>query len=449
MTPDAFIQLVLDWNQTHEHKENTIPDIVWNGEHSIRYGNDKLYLAFQEYIEEQIIAARHEKQDEAGVVWKTDYIMNFRDMLLAIQLDRSYQGDIPTINKNFSTPHIITILANKGFLKPDGILPVCREPILIEENNIKLLSDIICGKSQYRLPVVYVSKTVYNQTPVAEDWLASRLKGVAHILVQADVRLNTTLKNLCNSKNEYYGEIGIYYPGDNSKHISFSYNRYEGKDSQLLEKIIKNVIRFSNTQNIAPLYTWQGVSNALLRERLDRQREAGELIEAFDEEQRKLRQQIEELTHANEVLTYENQGLRAKLSASDSVPLLFFSEEEEFFQDEIKDLVLETLTDALIETPKSSRRHDILQDLFEKNKYMHLLAMRRNKLKEILKNYDRLSNSIRQALKELGIEITDDGKHYKLVYYGDKRYCETMAKTPSDSRCGAKNLISGIINKML
>ena len=65
------------------------------------------------------------------------------------------------------------------------------------------------------------------------------------------------------------------------------------------------------------LYTWQGVSNALLRDRLSSQRaermaaetakkqaesEADQLIESVDEELQKLQRQIEDLTHANEAL---------------------------------------------------------------------------------------------------------------------------------------------------
>ena len=39
-------------------------------------------------------------------------------------------------------------------------------------------------------------------------------------------------------------------------------------------------------------------------------------------------------------------------------------------------------------------------------------------------------------MKDLGFEITEEGKHYKLTYYGDDRYQATFAKTPSDFRSG-------------
>ena len=56
-----------------------------------------------------------------------------------------------------------------------------------------------------------------------------------------------------------------------------------------------------------------------------------------------------------------------------------------------------------------------------------------------------MTGRIRQSLKELGFEITEEGKHYKVTYYGDSRYQTTYAKTPSDGRSG-KNCAQETIN---
>ena len=42
-------------------------------------------------------------------------------------------------------------------------------------------------------------------------------------------------------------------------------------------------------------------------------------------------------------------------------------------------------------------------------------------------------------IEPLGFEITEDGKHYKVSYYGDGRYQTVYAKTPSDGRSGKNN----------
>lgn len=55
---------------------------------------------------------------------------------------------------------------------------------------------------------------------------------------------------------------------------------------------------------------------------------------------------------------------------------------------------------------------------------------------------------MRQLLTELGFVISEEGKHYKLTYYGDGRYWTTIAKSPSDNRTGT-NVALTIIKNML
>ena len=64
MTKDAFIQLVIEWNQGSPHENNIIPDMVWNGERNIRYGNEGLWLDIEEYRNQNIIAVRYEKKED-------------------------------------------------------------------------------------------------------------------------------------------------------------------------------------------------------------------------------------------------------------------------------------------------------------------------------------------------------------------------------------------------
>lgn len=142
--------------------------------------------------------------------------------------------------------------------------------------------------------------------------------------------------------------------------------------------MIRNVIQYSNSQLTNMLYTWQGVGNALLRDRLTSQRaerlaaetereqvktETNFLIESVDEELRTLQKKVEELARANEILTYENEGIRAKLSSVEGVPLLHFGNEEEFFPNEIKDMVLAALEEKLKNSDENSRQADVLRDI--------------------------------------------------------------------------------------
>lgn len=247
------------------------------------------------------------------MVWDTDYVMNFNDMKMSVRLDRSYLESALTVESGFSTPHFISLLVEKGYIKDDNNLPVSNRPVIIDKDNLDILVDVINGVSHYRLPVVYISKTFFGEDPVNVKWIASRLKGVAHVLVQKEGWLNSRLRRDCDDKNEYYGAIGIYYPNQAVGHKRFLYRAYEGSDDILMERVIRSVIQYSNSQMVDTLYTWSGVNNALLRDRYSSQKEerlaaelekakalndADELIAYFDDDIKKLQQQVEQLTKA-------------------------------------------------------------------------------------------------------------------------------------------------------
>ena len=80
--------------------------------------------------------------------------------------------------------------------------------------------------------------------------------------------------------------------------------------------------------------------------------------------------------------------------------------------------------------------------------YEGVYEKREKIIKNIFKDYKTMSGVMRQELKDIGFEITDDGKHYRLTYYGDERYKTTVAKTGSDWREG-KNIASNILKDMM
>lgn len=462
LTKEAFLDLIIKWNLESPHDENIIAELrEWDGNRNKRYGNEWLWLDIEEYRNKNIIAVRFEKKEAGGAVWNTDYIMNFDEMRMAIRLDRSYTEDALMEDTAFSTPHFLTLLIDGGYLKDDNGLAILRDGLPITEDNLDILAKVINGEAKYKLPVVYVSKTVYNRDPVNIRWLCSKLKGVAHILVESDKRLNYLIRTACNDMNEYNGGIGIYFP--NGSHRRFCFRAYTGGDRVLLDKVIRSVLQYVNVQTIPLLYTWPGVNNSLLADRLTSQQkerqeaeearekaenEVEEYLGAFDEDMEKYKKQIDELTRANISLQMENQGLRAKLSGTESVPVLYLGDEDEFFQGEIKEILLDAVNEALKDTPAKTRRADVLNDILISNGYQNIRAERERQIKTMFRDYKSLSGTLRQQLVALGFEITEDGKHYRLAYYGDDRYKTTIAKSGSDCREG-KNIALTILRNMM
>lgn len=144
MTKDAFIQLVIEWNQESPHENNIIPDMLWNGKRNIRFGADGLWLDIEEYRNENIIAVRYEKKEGDGAIWDTDYVMNFNSMKMAVRLDRSYTSDALNTDPKFSTSHFITLLIERGYIKKDsGQIVTFQAPKLFKkcvDNAVKLYS---------------------------------------------------------------------------------------------------------------------------------------------------------------------------------------------------------------------------------------------------------------------------------------------------------------------
>ena len=462
VTQEDFIKLVLEWNAGSRYEENIVKGIEWCGERTVRYGDSKLWLEFVEYAEREILAVRHEKITADGVVWDSDFVMNFGTHRLTIQLDRTYSEEALVMGAYFSTPHFITLLIEKGFLAKDRDLPVLRTPIAVTDVDLEMCKRAFTEDNGYRLPVVFVSRTAEDKFPLSITWLASRLKGAAHVLVEESAESCAEIRKFFKMGNEPFGAVRIYYPLGTVRHKKFRFRSATGNEDVRLEKVIRHVIQYGIAQRVDRFCTWNGVNGAVLNNQLDHQiavrknaeteklraeAEKDEVYETFSEDLQALQERVAELMKANEALQYENQGLRAKYASSDAVPMLYFGDEEEFYEGEIRDMVLGALDEALAATEKATRKGDILEDVLENNVYQHLSDERKQKVKALFKGYKSLTGAMRQELMALGFEITEAGKHYKLTYGGDARYLVTMAKTPSDNRSGINN--AALISKKM
>ena len=462
VTQEDFIKLVLEWNAGSRYEENIVKGIEWCGERTVRYGDSKLWLEFVEYAEREILAVRHEKITADGVVWDSDFVMNFGTHRLTIQLDRTYSEEALVMGAYFSTPHFITLLIEKGFLAKDRDLPVLRTPIAVTDVDLEMCKRAFTEDNGYRLPVVFVSRTAEDKFPLSITWLASRLKGAAHVLVEESAESCAEIRKFFKMGNEPFGAVRIYYPLGTVRHKKFRFRSATGNEDVRLEKVIRHVIQYGIAQRVDRFCTWNGVNGAVLNNQLDHQiavrknaeteklraeAEKDEVYETFSEDLQALQERVAELMKANEALQYENQGLRAKYASSDAVPMLYFGDEEEFYEGEIRDMVLGALDEALAATEKATRKGDILEDVLENNVYQHLSDERKQKVKALFKGYKSLTGAMRQELMALGFEITEAGKHYKLTYGGDARYMVTMAKTPSDNRSGINN--AALISKKM
>ena len=109
--------------------------------------------------------------------------------------------------------------------------------------------------------------------------------------------------------------------------------------------------------------------------------------------------------------------------------------------------ILGALDEVRTNSEATTRRADILDDILHSNEYQHLSEQRKQRVKAMFKGYKNVSSAMKQELMDLGMTISDDGKHYKLTYRDDPRYMVTIGKTPSDNRAGNNN--AALINKIM
>ncbi|OLR54991.1 hypothetical protein BHK98_02195 [Hornefia porci] len=111
LTKEKFVELVIKWNQESQHEENVIPGLEWDGKTmNVKYESDECWLDIEEYRNGNTVAVRYEKVEDNGRIWNTDYVVNFNERKMLIQLDRSFEGEANDLDFTFSTPYFLTLL---------------------------------------------------------------------------------------------------------------------------------------------------------------------------------------------------------------------------------------------------------------------------------------------------------------------------------------------------
>lgn len=274
LTPDEFIALAIQWNQSSTKAENIIQGISWNGEHNVRFGTDDVWMDIVEYHDGEIIAVRYQKKDPDGAVWQSDFVMDFADWELTVRLSMETPPGIKERRRNiyFIPPFFPRLLMDRDYALEDGPLPVGYEPIVIRRENLSLLGDVITRQIEFRVPVVFISRTYMNELPIKASELAYQLKGAAHILVTESRDMDPDVMVACHGRNEYLGAVGVYLP-DND-HFRFFHKEAECPDKKLYQQVFFSVIRYWKDQPLKPMRSWKAV-----RQALEKEQQAAEQVE--------------------------------------------------------------------------------------------------------------------------------------------------------------------------
>lgn len=449
LTKEEFIKTVIKWNQGSTHDK--IEGVEWDGEsRSLIWEQENISLEFQEVDTDGIIASRLRKEDEHGI-WTTDFVLNTEKHYLSVSVAMVTTEFTTDFAPTFYPPYFVKLIVYSGYSGEDSTLHVSQLAHLATDCE-KLIEQVCDKEIKTSLPIVYITRPKDAGTGLNVDDLAFKLQGVAHVIFEPDDyerKLSLDVEN----ENGYENKAIIFYP---SSWKQIDVIDCTEKTIDYVEKHIVNLVYSYMIQRVRKdIDTWDGILNEqlhlknieLLKSKETIEEENDFLYEEFGDQLKKLEETNARQNNEIQRLTAEVQGLRMKFSNQSQTPIIFAGEEEDFYEGEIKEIVLEILEEYKKSCHEGSRRQHVIDDILKSNECRHLPEKKREILKNALKGYRSLSGSLKSELEALGIEITSDGKHYKWSYFGDNRYVVTAAKTSSDGRSGMN--LSATMDKLM
>lgn len=352
---------------------------------------------------------------------------------------------LPAAKKPYAVKLLLQALGG-GF---DGDMSVESKAVWLGNDDISLAARLVDGSSGCRLPVVYVSVGFDGKYAIHPNDLAHDLSGMAHVVVEPNRSFSRRLQIEVGSQNTYGGAIGIYWPEGTGRRAFFS-DRLDSV-GELRWAVVEEVRAALLNRRPLAQCTWEVVESAVRRREFELLKASGSseldtYIETFDADLRARDQRLE----AAEIEIARLQREVVRLQAQDSSTLgmgLRAGKEQNFFQGEIGTIVSEALADCASRAQTDSRRSHVLTALVESNPSTDVASKKREKIKSLLRNYRSMDSTTRSGLEELGFSISDDGKHYKLIYQDDDRYVFSLPKSGSDHR-GGLNSASDIAKRI-
>lgn len=441
--------VVCEWLRGSPHvdfSEDQLYEIRVGSSLKIQSGNEtveRITLPASDCDAERAQAFRRTLVDN-DIEWTTDIVLSInRDAWISIKTSRHSSIPMATL-PNAKKPIIVNYIINTMGGQYDGMLKLSKNAHFLSNNDIDLAENIINDTSSGYLPIIYISIGHNDRFVIEPNSLANDLSGMAHVVAEPNRAFSQRLKIAVDSENVYGGAIGIYWPDADGQRQTYVISDYPNTRS--LKQAIIAGVRHA-LANRRPLYrcTWGAVEQISSRRALTELKRSGsieidEYTKSFDVVIEATKTKLETAEAEINKLKNEIRDLRKKRGTSLQINSI---SEIEFFDGEINNIIRDALQQSLNTTLEGSRRRHIIQAAIESLKPSSQTIDRRDSIKALLKGYKSLDKKIENGLLNFGFSITNDGKHYKLVYNNDPRYTFTLPKSGSDHR-GGLNIASDI-----
>jgi hypothetical protein len=454
LSPASFLHTVRDWILGSPHTALKLEDFSGfetPGEWAAQRANERLDLLSLTSHTQDWAAARYTKTDGA-LEWVTTIVFSrlTTDSWVAVRV--ACESNHPAVRLPPAKKPIVvrTLLQTMGGAS-DGSLRVSSAPHRLENVDIDIAARLISGRAECRLPIVYVSSGFHGDYIVDSDRLASELGGMAHVVVEPNRAFSLRLKIEVDSENVYGGAIGVYWPDGAGQRSFFLGREYES--SAEVQRAVVDEVR-SALANRRPLdrCTWAGVQARVSHGAFEALRAAGsqeveKYVEEFDKELSAKAEQLEDAEREIARLRAEVRKYEARTAIGSGLALRT-GDEQDFYPGELAGIVRDAIQDASTRVVPNSRRAHVLRAILGVIDTSGDTERMREQLKELLRGYREMDPRVRRGLEKMGFTISEEGKHYKLIFQDDGRYTFPLPKTGGDQR-GGLNAASDIARLLL
>lgn len=346
-------------------------------------------------------------------------------------------------------------------------------PIVLGLKDKERIRDIQSGRLRAERPIIYLTCSSKTFHPIVNTrLLAEDVSGLFLIVEEKEVGMQKALKDPSSSWiPPYNGAIDIYWPEGGWSRINPA--RWNHLDSDgIARTAMMNCCalhRYAPPAISQPDVAIKGLSetagveytgNETLPDTLKAIRND------FDSRTEKLKEEYESYTREIEK---ENSEAKAQASAAgneirrlkgllektstDTTDIQLACDENEFYQGELKDIIVEALDRYLKMNSdpnlKERRSYHVLSSVIRMNPVSKERKRLIDEITNTLTGSGKSTKDDERQMLRLGFEKAVDrqGTHLKFLYHGDPRYTVMMASSPSDSRAG-NNKARGIIRRL-
>lgn len=453
-TVSDVVRLACEWVSGSPHtkiKGSELAELPVDAERTVSATNEQVAVALANGQGFDIGGLRYVRTEQ-GLEWTTSIVAHKTPdrHLLSIQVSCEAMNTavrLPPPKKPYFIRQALVRLGG-GM---DGDIPVTDRAFNLSEGESGIAAALMKGLAKNKLPIIYVSAGFDGTLLVNPNELAQYVSGMAHVIVEPSRQFSYQVKTLTNSRNVFGGTVGVYWP-DSDARKSYFIEQDTPNQRAIQIEIAKDIRLALANRRLRSTCTWGHLQETISRKRYDLLKsqdstELQEYIDVFDAEQAA---KDRKLIEAEQEISRLHAEIR-RLSAAEETSvagLIALGNEQDLYAHEICDIVIAALRDSLRVARDNSRRQHVLLDLLDANQPSDNATKLGDEIKSLFRTYRDMDAPTRNALLKLGFDISEDGKHYKLVFQGDGRYTFTLPKTSSDHRAG-KNIASDINNVLI